>query len=131
MSEHTPQLLFTDLKVKWPIRFAFALVQPITQHYKQRAILKVPLQSIQSPRKIWMIAVYKQETMQCAIVIRHLWQAGRQGRQARQAGRQAGRQGRQGKQAGKAGSQSVSKSSIEYFFLKNFVATYWKHLWLY
>ena len=34
LSEHAPQLSIIDSKVKWPLRFTFSYVQPITQHYK-------------------------------------------------------------------------------------------------
>ena len=57
--EHVSQLLITYSKVKWLLRFAFSYVQFISQHYKQRTVGEVPLQSIQSPEKIEMIPVYK------------------------------------------------------------------------
>ena len=53
-SEGMPQLSITDLKVKW---FAFSYVQPVTQCYKRRTVGELPLQSIQSPQKIWMICM--------------------------------------------------------------------------
>ena len=34
LTERVPQKSITDLKVKWPLRFTFSYVQPITQHYK-------------------------------------------------------------------------------------------------
>ena len=44
-----------DSKVKWSLCFAFNYAQPITNCYKQREPGEVPLQSIQPPRKLWMI----------------------------------------------------------------------------
>ena len=50
LSERVPQLSIADLKVKW------LSVQPITQHYKQRTVGEVAMQSIQSPWKIPLFA---------------------------------------------------------------------------
>ena len=44
-SECAPQLSIAGSKVKWPLRFAFSYVQPITQCYKQRTVPEIPLQS--------------------------------------------------------------------------------------
>ena len=41
------------------LRFAFSYVQPVTQHYKRRTVLESSLQSVQSPRKIRTIPIYK------------------------------------------------------------------------
>ena len=41
------------------LRFAFNYVQPVTQRYKQRTVLESSLQSVQSPRKIRTIPIYK------------------------------------------------------------------------
>ena len=55
-SEHTLQLSKTASK---PLCFTFSYVQPITQRYKQRTVLELSLQSMQSPQKIQTIPVYK------------------------------------------------------------------------
>ena len=66
LTELTPQLSITDSKVKWPL---CCYVQPISQHYKRR---KAPPQSIQSPRKIWMIPIYKHREAVLWYAKRHL-----------------------------------------------------------
>ena len=56
---HALQLSIFVLQVKWSVRFAFTYFQHVTQCYEQRTVGKALLQSIQSPWKIWMIAIYK------------------------------------------------------------------------
>ena len=56
-TEHVPQLSITDSNMKWPLRFTFSYVQSISQYYKQRTVEEAPLQSIQSPHKLQMIAI--------------------------------------------------------------------------
>ena len=58
-TEQAPQLSSTALKVQWPLRFTFSYGQPVTQHYKRRTVLHSSLQSVQSPRKIQTVPVYK------------------------------------------------------------------------
>ena len=42
LSEHVShvQLSITDSEVKWPLRFPFSYVQPVTQRCKLRIVLK-------------------------------------------------------------------------------------------
>ena len=43
-SEHVPQLSKTASKVQWPLCFTFSYVQPVTQRYRQKKTVEVPLQ---------------------------------------------------------------------------------------
>ena len=58
LSERASQLSKTASKVQcMAITLHFSYVQPVTQRYKRRTVLELPLQSVQSPRKIRMIPV--------------------------------------------------------------------------
>ena len=69
-----PQLPITASKVQWPLRFAFSYVQPVTQRYKRRTVLKSSMQSVQPPWKLRTIPVYKctREATHRATANRHL-----------------------------------------------------------
>ena len=57
---HAPQLSITDSKVKWPLCFSYVqYVHPVPKRCERRILREAPLQSIQSPQKIWTIPVYK------------------------------------------------------------------------
>ena len=68
---HVPQLSITVSKVQWPVHFTISYGQPVLQHYKQRTVLELPqnLQSIQLPRKIQMISIYKRIARKPCIVL--------------------------------------------------------------
>ena len=53
-TERAPQISIINSKVKWLLRFTFSLSNSATN---EEQVGEVPLQSIQSPQKIWTIPV--------------------------------------------------------------------------
>ena len=88
LSERMPQLSNTASKVQWPLLFAFSYVQPVTQRYKRRTALESPLKSIQSPRKIRMIPVYKRTVGEPCIALLQIDTLGCQQKEMGQKGGQ-------------------------------------------